>query len=166
MHNYTTKERIICPLLQPRALFDILLPCYSKNMISEENQKNIADIARREGVRLVYLFGSQAHGTSHNESDVDIAVLLSEHSTKEQRFNTRLRLAGEISQLLNVPVDLVILNDTSSLFLRYVIITEGVMLHAESDDQRITYESATMASYFDFQPFLAEYHQHYVKTHL
>ena len=135
-------------------------------MLSEEQREKIVAIARREGARLVYLFGSQAHGASGKGSDTDIAVLLSGNITKEQRFDARLRLAGEISPILDMPVDLIILNDTSSLLLRYAIITEGVVLYVESEDERITYESAMMASYFDFQPFLAEYHEHYVQTHL
>lgn len=135
-------------------------------MISEENLTTISNMCRREGAIVAYLFGSQAHGTSGKESDTDIAILLPEHLTREQRFDTRLRLAGEISRLLHMPVDLVILNDTASLLLRYAIITEGTTLYAISEDERITFESVTMANYFDFQPFLAEYHQHYVQTHL
>jgi predicted nucleotidyltransferase len=45
-------------------------------------------------VELVYLFGSQATGQTHTDSDVDIAVLLNDGLTVDERFAARLSLIG------------------------------------------------------------------------
>ena len=60
------------------------------------------------GVISVYLFGSQADGRAHRDSDVDVAVLLNRvvFESAEARFDARVRLSGwlasEIARVLTL----------------------------------------------------------------
>lgn len=117
-------------------------------------------------VDLAYIFGSIAQHTARPESDVDIAVLLSDALSQEERFELRLKLIGAFSHILKKSVDVVILNDTVSLFFKYVIIKEGRLLYQKSEEHRMDFESRLMSLYFDYQPFFEQYQQHYVETHL
>jgi predicted nucleotidyltransferase len=76
------------------------------------------------GVVSAYLFGSQAEGRAHQESDVDLAVLLdwARHPTAADRFDARLLLIADAMSLLGTnEVDLVILNDLPPLFARSIL---------------------------------------------
>lgn len=117
-------------------------------------------------VDLAYVFGSVAQENPHRESDVDIAVLLSDALSQEERFELRLKLIGALSRTLKKPVDVVVLNDTASLFFKYVILKEGQLLYQKSEEQRLDFESRLMSLYFDYQPFLEQCQQHYVETHV
>ena len=52
------------------------------------------------GVVSAYLFGSEAEGRAHRESDVDVGVLLDSDRfpTEKERFEVRLRLAGDCAR--------------------------------------------------------------------
>jgi uncharacterized protein len=66
------------------------------------------------GVASAYLFGSQAEGRAHRESDIDVAVLLQwdRYPTHGERFDARVTLSSELIAVLNHnEVDVVILND-------------------------------------------------------
>ena len=135
-------------------------------MLTQEQKNSLVEFFRQQGVVVAYAFGSQIQGSATTTSDTDIAILLPEHMSKEKRFDYRLRMAGELSKKLDTPVDLVVLNDTSSLFFKYTIISEGLCLFARDDGERVAFEAALMSEYFDFEPFLDQYHAHYVQTHL
>lgn len=78
------------------------------------------------GVVSVYLFGSQAAGRAHRESDVDLAVLLrwDLYPTSRERFEARLRLFADFSAALGRDdVDLVVLNDAPPLLGRHIVTT-------------------------------------------
>ncbi len=121
---------------------------------------------KQYGVQLAYLFGSAVHGKMSRESDVDIAVLLPERFSKKKRFEIRLALMERLARHFKNKVDVVIFNDVSSLFFRYAILREGKLIYCASQSAMIDFENRTMGEYFDFQPFLKLYHQHYVKTGL
>ncbi len=89
-----------------------------------------------KGVVSAYLFGSHAEGRAHRESDVDVAVLFDREAYpgKEERFEVRIRLIGELqSYLKRGEVDLVVLNDTPPE-LAARIVTEGIEVFC-SDEQ-------------------------------
>ncbi|MBI3328753.1 MAG: nucleotidyltransferase domain-containing protein, partial [Nitrospinae bacterium] len=76
---------------------------------------------------LAFLFGSQAAGRTHAESDVDVAVLLNESLTADERFAARLTLIGELSRIFRTDnVDVVILNEAPPL-LAYEVLRGGVL---------------------------------------
>ncbi len=46
------------------------------NDIVDIVKKYINEISKRFEIKAVYLFGSYAKGTNHNDSDIDIAIIL------------------------------------------------------------------------------------------
>ena len=54
---------------------------YDEGMIDEEVKREMTDIAKKHGLSLVVLFGSQATKRAHAKSDIDIAVLPKESDT-------------------------------------------------------------------------------------
>jgi predicted nucleotidyltransferase len=94
-----------------------------------------------EGVVSAYLFGSHAEGRAHWESDIDVAVLLDwqRYPTGEQRFETRLRLIGELAIGLRTRedrLDVVVLNDLPPLFARKILWDGVRFLCADVDADR------------------------------
>ena len=103
-------------------------------------------------VRLAYLFGSQATRRTHPGSDIDIAVLLGESLTPDERFAERLRLLGDLSRIFGTDhVDLVMLNEASPL-LAYEALRHGVLLYCADAQMRIEFQVRTLRAYEDTMP--------------
>ena len=78
-------------------------------------------------VTLAYLFGSEAQGRAHDESDVDVGVLLDRELLPDarERYDYRVRLTSELIAVLHRnEVDVVVLNDAPPLLGRRIV-TEG-----------------------------------------
>lgn len=76
------------------------------------------------GVASAYLFGSHAEGRAHQESDVDVAVLLDRkrYPTDRDRFEARVQIGADLISVLNHNhVDVVVLNDLPPLFGRRIV---------------------------------------------
>lgn len=121
---------------------------------------------KKYGVVLAYLFGSYATGLAGAKSDIDIAVLLPKDMIKIKRFEVRLKLMEECARIFKKEIDLLVLNDISSLFFKYAIFNEGKIIYQCDDSNRADFESGIIGEYFDFQPFLNLYNNHYVKINL
>ena len=121
---------------------------------------------REHGVCAAYIFGSSVQGAHMQtfQSDVDVAVLLSDQLSKERRFAVRLKLMRILEKHFQRSVDVCVINDISSLFFKYVILSEGKLIYEDPKDEsdRVDFEVRTLGEYFDFQPFLKEYNKHYV----
>ena len=128
--------------------------------------KDLMAVFKRNKVSFAYLFGSQADGSFSKDSDVDIAVMLPFEMKKEERFDLRLNLMGEISKILKKKVDVAVLNDIRSLYFKYIIIKEGRIIYKKTDLSPADFESKTLGIYFDFRPFLENYNKAYVKRSL
>src|SRR5262249_9129158 len=103
-------------------------------------------------VCLAYLFGSQATQRTHPSSDVDVAVLLDEALTPDERFAERLRLLGDLSRLFGTDqVDLVMLNEAPPL-LAYETLRYGVLLYCADAQTRIEFQVHTLRAYEDTMP--------------
>ena len=79
------------------------------------------------GVVSAYLFGSEAEHRAHEESDVDVGVLLDWTVCPDARtrFEARLNAIAELSRgLAGREVDVVILNDAPPQFGRRIV-TQG-----------------------------------------
>jgi predicted nucleotidyltransferase len=92
----------------------------------------VADVARREGIDLVVLFGSAAHGRLRAESDLDVAVRF---LSGRPDFATEARVAAELHAALKPPreLDLVLLHHASPLLLMEVA-AEGILLYEASPE--------------------------------
>jgi predicted nucleotidyltransferase len=108
------------------------------------------------GVSSVYLFGSQAEGRAHRESDVDVAVLLpwDRYPTSRERFDMRVELGSELIEALGRnDVDVVILNDAPPLFGRKII-WDGKRVFVGNPDADMDYVVQVQLQAADLQPFL------------
>ena len=74
--------------------------------------KKAAAALKEAGAREVYLFGSQAKGDVHEESDIDLAV----SGLPPDKF---FRAMGEAGDILQRPLDLIDL-DEANPFTRYL----------------------------------------------
>ena len=114
-------------------------------------------------VKSAYIFGSRVAGKAVKNSDYDFAVLFGDGTSKEDRFDLKLKLMAKLSSALGTDaVDVVILNDLSSLFFKYIIIKEGKLMYQKSELEAAEFESRTLGLYFDFIPFMEEYNRNYL----
>ena len=98
---------------------------------------------------FTYLFGSNAKNKITSLSDIDLAVYYDDHIKENERFNLRLKLLAQISNLLKrEDIDLVILND-SNIALTYEVIRYGKLICSKDELKRIRYEARIMSLYFD-----------------
>lgn len=116
-----------------------------------------------EGIAAAYLFGSHAAGRSHRESDVDVAVLLdwTPYPTREERFDARLRLIGELAvafQMREDRLDVVILNDLPPLFGRKIV-WDGVRVFLADPEADHVYVRDVQLRAADLAPWLERMRQ-------
>jgi uncharacterized protein len=90
----------------------------------------------------LYQFGSHAQGNARLESDVDLALLAQPALSPV----TRLTLREELSVLLHRDVDLVDLQQASTV-LRMQVISTGKVLLSADDCAREQFETIVYASY-------------------
>lgn len=116
------------------------------------NQKLLKQL-KKEGVILAYLFGSQARGTAHQESDIDFGVLFD----KKVHSKDYLRREGKLIEFFSnfypkKEINIVNLNVASPL-LKQVVILEGKLLYQKDDLTRINFEIQTLHEYEDMKHF-------------
>lgn len=120
---------------------------------------------QEKSIVFVYVFGSTAQGITDFESDVDLAMYLDENKVSDL-FKKRLSLIDKIQSILNKSTEVVILNETKSIFFKFVIIKEGKVIFNRDHGKRVDFELKTMQEYYDFQPFLEEYNKAYLQRSL
>ncbi|MBS3819949.1 nucleotidyltransferase domain-containing protein [bacterium] len=131
-----------------------------------EIQKKLKPVLEKEkGLLFGYLFGSAVSGKVGSESDIDLAFYLDEKGVKDL-FKERLLLIEKIQSFFQKKVEVIILNEISSIFFKFVIIKEGKVIFERSHAQRVDFELKTMQDYYDFQPFLKEYNKAYLQRSL
>ena len=101
-----------------------------------------------ERIIVAYMFGSKARGSHTPESDIDIAVLLSE--APEEMLEYYLDLADRISKAFAESVDLVILNSAPPV-LKHQVIKHGKLLYSRELTGRVEFESKAEKEYLDFK---------------
>jgi len=108
------------------------------------------------GILSVYLFGSGARGQLHEESDVDIGVLLDRavHPSAKERFDARLLVSSRISPALaGRTADVVILNDAPPLFGRRIV-TDGIRIVCSDAEADHAFCRDIQLLAADLEPFL------------
>jgi hypothetical protein len=114
-------------------------------------------------VTVAYLFGSRARKIQTPESDIDIAVLLSE--TPKKMLQYYLHLTSRLSRIIGNEVDLVILNDSPPL-LKHQVIKYGRILYLRDEEARIAFEARAQSEYLDFSRAIARYNECFMKQTL
>lgn len=106
-----------------------------------------------KSIIAVYLFGSRADGTAHQNSDYDIGILLNNKVNYETAGLMQMELEEKAESILSCPVDIVLLN-YASIVIRFKIINNGTVLYCRDDEKRTDFEEIVMRDYHDFKPFL------------
>ena len=98
-------------------------PRYAAYASHEMAQRLAALLKQQGGVRLAYLFGSQARNCATRESDIDVAVSLGQPMVAADKA----RLIGDIGAAFGQPVDLIDLEQSNGAILGRVF-KEGIRL--------------------------------------
>jgi len=107
-------------------------------------------LKRLSGLRLLYLFGSQASGDARPDSDWDIAFLADVNLDNVSRWHIAEELAAELGQ----DVDLVDLKEASTV-LKMQIVQNGRLLYGDSLGADL-FEASTMTQYGHLQESRAD----------
>lgn len=107
-------------------------------------------LRRLSGMRLLYLFGSQASGDARPDSDWDIAFLADVNLDNVSRWHIAEELAAELGQ----DVDLVDLKEASTV-LKMQIVQNGRLLYGDSLGADL-FEASTMTQYGHLQESRAD----------
>lgn len=127
-------------------------PAFDKKSLKKEISQILG---QKQGVLFAYLFGSRARNTQRSQSDVDVAVYLSDQVLKENKFYPE-HLAKDIEKTINIPVDVRCLNHQGLIFLHQVL-KHGEILVNNDNKKRVQFESRVYDEYLDFKYYLDQY---------
>ena len=109
-------------------------------------------LASRREVLAAYIFGSVASGRARPDSDVDIAVLVSDKIMRGDSFKYRLGLVAVLMDALKRDdVDLILLNEAPPL-LAHRVLSKGKLVLERSASVRVAFQVRTVNRYLDTQP--------------
>ncbi len=109
-----------------------------------------------------YLFGSYARGNIRPGSDIDIALYVRPHSTLS--LDEELTLGREIEELSGLrPLDVRVMNDMP-LTIQGEILTRGILVFSADEKGRVSYETKTLALYFDYLPHIEYFRKEFLKS--
>jgi uncharacterized protein len=125
--------------------------------------RGVDDVLRRffatqADVRFAYVFGSQARGTAHAGSDVDVAVRF---DAPQGDLLRSAQLAEGIGRALALDpdrIDVRDLDDGTPQF-RFFVLRDGRCVHERDHAERIAFETRTMKEYWDLRPMLEAHGQ-------
>ena len=127
---------------------------------AQQKQKIIDYFHSRLEVAGVYLYGSQARDKAGPLSDVDIAVLMSSKTDKDNYFDFQLEYISKVQSILNVDLaaDVKILNGNQALAYQASVISEGELIvkNRPAEVESFTHRIAML--YPDFYPVLQNYY--------
>jgi predicted nucleotidyltransferase len=121
-------------------------------------------ISLKREIHAAYLFGSVVTGKTRRDSDVDVAVLLSDRMSASKRFEYRLKLISDLGAALQrSDVDVVILNDASPL-LAHRVLSKGKLILEQSPSARIRFQVMIANRYADLVPAYETYIRYLKKS--
>lgn len=129
-------------------------------MITKLQEQQIKRLARRQGIKYLYLFGSQARGQVKPLSDFDFAVKFNKKIIKNT-FKAKLKLMHELSSILKFEnVDVVDLEQADPI-LAFNVIKDGLVIYSRAEKERIMDRVKIMQIYYDR---LYYYNRHFKMT--
>lgn len=115
-----------------------------------ESELNLRELAQRFGIRVILQFGSTVTGTTHESSDVDLAVQL---DTPAVSLETMLEMQEALqSRFPGREVDVAILNRADPLFRKKIMEACRMLFGTSQDFARLRLYS--FKTYQDFLPYL------------
>lgn len=134
-------------------------------MTKQDREKIINQLKKalaKQPVKLAYLYGSYARGQETPKSDIDIAVMLEENSSK-----TNDQIAEEISLGFDPDhgkINIVSINEnTSSLFLHSIFKTRIVLI-SKNEREKTSFEVMATKIYWDEEYRRKMLHHYYWKV--
>ncbi len=117
--------------------------------IEIEKFKEVASsVAKQHALLLMILFGSQATGQTHRQSDVDIAVL----ADRLLSINELIKIGYELEKVVRLgPIEMVDLKSAPPLLLKAVA-TEGKLLYECRSQLFAEFQIRALRRYFDTKP--------------
>lgn len=110
----------------------------------------LKELTQRFGIRVILQFGSSVTGTTHDRSDVDLAVEL---DTSTVSLETMLEMQEALqARFPGREVDLAILNRADPLFRKKIMEACRTLFGTPQDLARLHLYS--FKTYQDFQPYL------------
>jgi predicted nucleotidyltransferase len=115
-----------------------------------ESVPGLRELAQRFRIRLILQFGSTVTGSTHDRSDLDLAVKL---DSADVSLQTVLEMQEALQmQFPGREVDLAILNRADPLFLRKIVESCRVLFGTPQDLARLRLYA--FKTYQDFRPYL------------
>ena len=109
-------------------------------------------LTSRPEVEAGYVFGSVVTGRARPDSDVDIAVLISDKAMRRGVLRYRLKLMADLMDVLGrSDVDLIVLNEAPPL-LAHRVLSRGKLIFERSPNARVAFQVRTVNRYLDSQP--------------
>ena len=102
-----------------------------------------------EGIIFAYIFGSYVQEKMRTNSDVDIAIYLSDKINTE----TYLKIKADLSEIFKKEIDLIILNNATPL-LKYQVYKNNILLFTRSKTIESNYKVKTLFEYSDIKKYL------------
>jgi len=132
----------------------VTVPSASRRLLERAAEALCTKLA--DGLTAAYAFGSRAEGRAHDESDIDIGVLLvrERFPTERERFARRLEISAALSSVLGMrEVDVVVLNDAPPTFARRIVL-DGVCLFISDAECARAFVRDVQLRAADLEPFL------------
>lgn len=108
------------------------------------------DILKKyDKIVFAYLFGSYTKGNIRKNSDVDVAIYLSDTMDTYEYLGIKMDLSDELKR----EVDLVILNDATPL-LKYEIYRNNILLFTNDKAMESKFKVKTLFEYDDMKRYL------------
>jgi predicted nucleotidyltransferase len=112
-----------------------------------------AQMVKGMPVSIAYLYGSFLDETFHQNSDIDIALVLKKPPEKLVLFQMEMKIADLLDQKFKIPFDVRTIND-APLKVKGEIITHGKLIFCADEEFRIDFETYVRSRYFDYLPAL------------
>ena len=131
--------------------------------ILDKQKQKIQEVAKKYGLKLILLFGSQVTGKIHKESDFDIAYLPEKNLSYDDKIDINFQFTLIFPQE-RYRVDTVNIKKVKPLLL-YGIFRKCQVLYAQDDLIFPTYRVYAFRKYMEIKPFLEKQFKNKLKSY-
>ena len=115
----------------------------------DEIVRRLENWCQQRPLRLCVLFGSQATGKAHHNSDIDLAIWPNTFPTSQQKLDW----INELTQLLNSEISLVLVSPNLDPVLGFEIMKHGQVIFERDSDLWQKEKNRLWHLYADSWPF-------------